>query len=380
MKIGIEATSAAEAQKAGVGYYTLNVLRALSHLQADNYTYTLYLRTSWGFSEDLSSMGKPQQWNVRVLRSPLLWAQLRLPLELRQHPQDVYFFPTAVLPIVHQPANSVLTIHDVAFLFFPECFSFALRSWLALACKIGMARARKIITVSEATRQDVLAHYGVNPDKVVTIHHGVHERFTQLRASSMPSIEQTKRKYGIQHPYILCIGTLQRRKNIPRLLQAFYLLKQRYQIPHQLVLVGQQYKDLPEHEIFATIQRLILNRDVVWTGYVDEQDMPFLLNGAELFVLPSLYEGFGMPLVEAMACGVPVACSNTSSLPEVVGEAGALFEPDDVEHMAMTLHQVLTQKRLSDSLRVQGLRRAREFSWEACARKTLGVLEEVGRA
>jgi glycosyltransferase involved in cell wall biosynthesis len=378
MKIGIEATSAAEAQKAGVGYYTLNVLRALSRLQADNHTYTLYLRTPWSFSEDSPSTGKPHQWNFRVLRSPLLWAQLRLPLELRQHPQDVYFFPTAVLPIAYQPVNSVLTIHDVAFLFFPECFSFALRSWLMLACKIGMARARKIITVSEATRQDVLAHYGVNPDKVVAIHHGVHERFTQLRASSMPAIEQTKKKYGIQRPYILCIGTLQRRKNIPRLLQAFYLLKQRYQIPHQLVLVGQQYKDLPEHEIFVTIQRLILNRDVVWTGYVDEQDMPFLINGAELFVLPSLYEGFGMPLVEAMACGVPVACSNISSLPEVIGGGGVLFEPDDVEHMVTTLHQVLTQERLSDSLRAQGLQRAREFSWETCARKTLDVLEEVG--
>lgn len=379
MKIGIEATSAAEAQKAGVGYYTLNVLRALSRLQANNHVYTLYLRTPWRISEDLPA-DTSQGWNFRVLRAPLLWAQLRLPLELRHHPQDVYFFPTAVLPIVYQPANSVVTIHDVAFLFFPEYFSFALRSWLALACRIGMARARKIITVSEATRQDVLAHYDVNPEKVVTIHHGVHERFTPLRASSMATIEQTKQKYGIQHPYILCIGTLQRRKNIPRLLQAFYLLKQRYQIPHQLLLVGQQYKDLPEHEIFDTIQRLILHQDVIWPGYIGEHDMPFLLNGAELFVLPSLYEGFGMPLVEAMACGVPVACSNTSSLPEVVGKAGALFEPDDVEHIATTLHQVLTQERLSDSLRSRGLRRAREFSWEMCARKTLDVLEEVGRA
>lgn len=384
MKIGIEATSAADPKKAGVGYYTLNVLRALSRLEPKNHNYTLYLRSAWSSSKETSFAHNPPEhshvWKFRVLPAPVLWAQLRLPLELWCHPQSVYFFPTAVLPLLYQPSRSVITIHDVAFLFFPECFSFGLRSWLALACKIGIARAKKVITVSEATRQDVLTHYGVAPEKVVTIHHGIHERFRKFDESFRPAIEQTTRKYRIQHPYILCIGTLQRRKNIPRLLQAFYLLKQQYHIPHQLVLVGQKYSDLPEHEILSTINRLMLNQDVIWPGYIDEEEMPLLLNGAELFVLPSLYEGFGMPLVEAMACGVPVACSNTSSLPEVVGDAGMLFDPDDVDSIASTIYQLVTMERLLEKLRAKGLQRARKFSWDTCARKTLDVLEEVGRA
>ncbi len=384
MKIGIEATSAAESKKAGVGYYTLNLLRALSRIRADEHTYTMYLRSNWPSEAESPLAGMPPEhascWHTRILQWPVLWAQARLPLEFLRHCQDVYFFPTAVLPLLYQPAHSVVTIHDVAYLFFPEYFSFALRNWLALASKIGMARASKIITVSEATRQDVLTYYGVSPEKVVTIHHGVHSHFRQLDNSFRPAIEQTKQTYGIQHPYILYIGTLQRRKNIPRLLQAFYLLKQKYQIPHQLVLVGQRYHDLPEHEISETIQRLTLNQDVIWPGYLGEDDMLLLLNGAELFVLPSLYEGFGMPLVEAMACGVPVACSNTSSLPEVVGDAGMLFDPDDVDSIASTIYQLVTMERLLEKLRAKGLQRAQGFSWDACARKTLDVLEEVGRA
>ena len=384
MKIGIEATSAAELKKAGVGYYTLNLLRALSRMQTNEHICTVYLRSDWPSEAESPLTDLPPEqagrWRTRIMQCPALWAQLRLPLELRQHRQDVYFFPTSVLPLLYQPANSVITIHDVAFLFFPEYFSPALRYWLTLATKIGLARAGKIITVSEATRQDVLTYYDVPPEKVVTIHHGVQSRFRQLDDTFKPAIEQTKRSYGIQQPYILCIGTLQRRKNIPRLLQAFYMLKQKYHIPHQLVLIGQRYHDLPEHEISETIQRLTLNQDVIWPGYIGAEDMPLLLNGAELFVLPSLYEGFGMPLVEAMACGVPVACSNTSSLPEVVGDAGMLFDPDDVDSIASTLHQLVTQKRLLDALQHKGLQRAQKFSWDTCARKTLNVLEEARHA
>lgn len=383
MKIGIEATSAAEPKKAGVGYYTYHLIRALSRLDAAPHAYTLYLRAAWPSAADspLAGLrpGQAAQWRTRLMPWPKLWAQTRLPLELWRQPQDVAFFPTATLPLLYQSARSVVTIHDVAFLFFPEGFSVALRTWLRLACRVGMRRAQKIITVSEATRQDVLIRYGLRPENVVTVHHGVDARFRPLERGT-PSVEQAIAKYGIQRPYILCIGTLQRRKNLPRLLQAVAALKQQEPLPHQLVLVGPRYSDLPEDEIAATIQRLQLEYDVIRPGYIDEADLPLLLNGAALYVLPSLYEGFGMPLVEAMACGVPVACSNTSSLPEVVGEAGMLFDPYDVASIAATLRAMLTQERLLETLRAKSLRRARHFSWDACARQTLNVLEEVGCA
>jgi len=403
MNIGIEATSAAEAQKAGVGYYTYNLIRAIASLQQEDHNYTLYLRKPWaGPDPSMESIPIPKLVS-KVLKCPYLWAQIRLPLELRASPQDVYFFPSSVIPLLYQPAKSVITVHDVAFLFFPDCFSPMLRGWLKIATKRGISKAKKIIAVSESTRQDLITYYGMPPEKVVVVHHGVHEMYRPLQiqmgttskvASISPIeeahmeptsevdpisvIEAVKAKYRIERVYILCIGTLQKRKNIPRLLQSFYLLKQRYNIPHKLVLVGQKCPDLPEHEIFSTMKQLSLQEDVVWTGYIAEQDMPALFNGAELFVFPSLYEGFGMPILEAMACGVPVACSNTSSLPEVVGEAGVMFDPYDVDSMTAAIHRALTDEELRTQLRQQGLQRAKWFSWKRCAQKTLDVLEEIG--
>jgi glycosyltransferase involved in cell wall biosynthesis len=378
MNIGIEATSAAAAQKAGVGYYTYHLIRAFTLLRSSAHLYRLYFRQSVADLPHLFDL-PPKRTSCltpQVMNFPVLWAQLRLPFELWKHPQDVYFFPASVLPLGYIPAKSVITIHDVAFLFFPECFSPSLRRWLTVATEQGIQKARRIIAVSEATRQDLIAYYGIAPEKIVAIHYGVHEMFHPLDAHAITPIQQ---KYHVERPYILCVGTLQRRKNIPRLIQAFYLLKQKYHVPHKLVLIGQKYADLPEDEIFATIERLFLDEEVLWTGYVPEQDLPALMSGAEVFVLPSLYEGFGMPLLEAMACGVPVVCSNTSSLPEVVGDSGILFDPDSVESLVDTLMQVLEDHDMRHALREKGLFRVKSFSWAACARKTLDVLEAIGQ-
>lgn len=375
MKIGIEATSAAEDQRAGVGNYTYHLLQAMARLRQEEHTFTLYLRSPCSPQNHFPAS---QQWMQKVLKFRCLWAQIRLPFELWNDSQDVYFFPTSVLPLVYQTANSAVTIHDVAFLFYPECFSPMLRFWLKIATKIGVARAKKVIAVSESTRQDLLIYYNVAPEKVIVVHHGVHEMFRVLADNGpVPAIQTAKQRYGITGKYILCIGTLQQRKNIPRLLHAFHVLKQTYHIPHRLVLIGQRSADLPESEIFSTIDRFVLENDVVWTGYVPQHEMPALLNGAEIFVLPSLYEGFGMPLLEAMACGVPVVCSNTSSFPEVVGEAGVMFDPYDVKSMITAIYQILRNNELRRDLREKGLQRVRAFTWERCARKTLDILESI---
>ena len=376
MKIGIEATSAVASQKAGVGYYAYHLIRSMAQLCPASHDYTLYLR------DPISDVSRLFDINTntaacllpKVLKSPYFWTQMRLPFELWLHPQDVYFFPASRIPLSYAPEKSVMTIHDVAFLFFPECFSSSLRHWLTLATEQGIQKARKIIAVSEATRQDLLAYYGIAPEKVIAIHHGVHEMFRPLEPHVIAHVQQ---KYHLESPYLLCVGTLQRRKNIPRLIQAFYLLKQKYHLPHKLVLIGQKYDDLPEDEIFATIERLFLDEEVIWTGYVLAQDLPALMSGSEVFVLPSLYEGFGMPLLEAMACGVPVACSNISSLPEVVGDCGIMFDPYCVESIVETLYQLLGDQDLRTELRAKGLSRAASFSWSTCARKTLQVLESV---
>jgi len=376
MKIGIEATNAAAAQKAGVGHYVYHLLQAMINAPNAAHQFTLYLRHA--DLRPLDTLGiTPQgasEVAAKVIESPILWAQVRLPLEMIRHPQDVYFFPSSTMPLWYLPKRSVVTIHDVAFLFFPDCFSPALRYWLKRSTQRSIRAAAKIITVSEATRQDVLAYYNIAPERVIAIHHGVHRRFQPLERES---VQPMLNRYHLPEPFLLCIGTLQRRKNIPRLIHAFYLLKQKHQIPHKLVLVGQQYRDLPEDEIVSTVARLSLQQDVIWAGYVPDQDMPALINGADAFVFPSLYEGFGMPILEAMACGVPVACSNTSSLPEVAGDAAMLFDPYSVENMAERLHQLLADRDLRLAYREMGLMRAKQFSWDLCAQKTLDVLTSL---
>ena len=264
MNIGIEATSATETQKAGVGYYTANLIQAMVRLGREDHHYTFYLRKPWSDPLWLTESERHPKFASKVLSFPYLWAQVRLPFELWRHPQDVYFFPSPVIPLLYQPARSVITIHDVAFLFFPECFAPLLRRWLSIATPRGIAQARKIIAVSAATKQDLMTYYGVPAEKVVVIHHGVHEMYRPLseKPSAQDTLNAIKQKYQIEGVYLLCLGTLQRRKNIPRLLQAFSILKQKYNIPHKLVLVGQKNPDLPEQEIFATIEGLLLQKEV----------------------------------------------------------------------------------------------------------------------
>ena len=371
MNIGIEATSAVNPRKAGVGCYAANLIRAMTALP-DAHRYALYLRRANPAPFKTLELGVAgaSKTTVKMLEFPLLWAQFRLPLEWLRHPQDAYFFPSSTLPLLSLPKNSVVTVHDVAYRFFPECFSPALRFWLHVSTRCAVRRAAKIITVSEATRQDVLKYYHAAPDKVMAVHHGVHARFHPLARAAVAPILAAR---SLNAPYLLCIGTLQQRKNIPRLLEAFARLKTTDRLPHALVLVGQQYRELPEHEIFQTIERLGLQRDVVWTGYVPEQEMPGLINGATAFVMPSLYEGFGMPVLEAMACGVPVICSNAASLPEVVGDAAILVNPTNVREMADAMRNVLADSTLSQSLQAKGRAQAQRFSWERAAQQLLDV-------
>ncbi|PID57163.1 hypothetical protein CSB45_08000 [candidate division KSB3 bacterium] len=379
MNIGIEACTAVEPQRTGLGQYSYHLIRALSRVNGrERHHYRCYFRHAnpdpfyvlgW---QDVA----PPHLRPCILPFPFLWAQVRLPFEFRQHPQDLYFFPSSVIPLLNQPSNSVVTVHDLAFLFFQDYFSPLLRSWLKLATERSVRKAQKVIAVSEATRQDILAYYQTDPEKVKVVHHGVAKAFQPQTAAS---IEAVKQRYAIDGDYLLCVGTLQQRKNIPRLLHAFYLLKQKHQHSQKLVLVGRKLADLPETEIFSTLKRLSLEQEVIWTGYIDRAEMPAIMSGAELFVFPSLYEGFGMPVLEAMACGTPVACSNTSSLPEVIGDHGVVFDPYSVDDMTETLHYVLQKEDLRRKLSELGVLRAARFSWDSCARKTLAVLESVGQ-
>jgi glycosyltransferase involved in cell wall biosynthesis len=226
-----------------------------------------------------------------------------------------------------------------------------------------------IITVSKSTKKDVIKCLKFPEEKIKVIYNGVDERFKPLK-----NYNDVLHKYNINPPYILYIGTLEPRKNIPALIKAFYKLKKRG-IRHKLVIVGK--KGWKYKQIFRVVEDLNLRRDVVFTGYVSYNDLPKFYSAADLFVYPSLYEGFGLPPLEAMACGCPVITSNVSSLPEVVGDAGFIVDPSDIGGLSRTIKELLANDSLRENVIRKGLKRIKEFSWEKTAKESLKVYKEV---
>ncbi len=365
MLIGIDASRAARGKRTGTERYSFELIRHLVALDQKN-RYRLY------FDRPPFCELRIANCELRVMPFPRLWTHARLSWEMMHRPPDVLFVPAHVLPLVHPP-RSVVTIHDLGYLHFPRAHRLLDRLYLDLSTRYNARAAAHIIADSQATKRDLVERYGVAPSKIAVIYPGYDgETFQPLR--DREAIEAVKARYGIAGDYILFVGTIQPRKNLVRLMEAFSLLK-RQAADLQLVIAGK--KGWLYEAIFRRVRELGLEGRVVFTGYVAEEDLPALFSGARLFVFPSLYEGFGLPVLEAMACGVPVVCSNASSLPEVAGDAALLFDPLDVEGMAAAMERVLGDERLRAELVERGLKRARGFSWERCARQTLAVLESV---
>ncbi len=355
MIIGIEAERANLEQKTGVEHYAQQLIIHLAQIDHQN-QYILYLRS------------RPQAWfqtlpsnfKVKVIPFPIFWTQLRLSWELFFHPPDVLLIPASALPIVH-PKNSIVTIHDLAWLYFPGAFTFFTRNFLRWSTRYAVRSARSVIAVSDATRQDLLKHYRLAPEKVVTIHHG-------YTLDPAPKIST-----GLDLPsrYVLFLSTLQPRKNLEGLLQAFRKLKQEMpELPQQLVVVGK-----PGWKYEKILEALNQNKDIVrYLNHVSESEKAAILERADALVVPSFYEGFGMQILEAFAAGVPVAASQISSLPEVANDAAVYFDPHQVSQIKNALQNILLDKSLADRLRQKGRQRLQEFSWEKCAAQTLKVL------
>jgi glycosyltransferase involved in cell wall biosynthesis len=303
---------------------------------------------------------------------PRLWTHLRLSWEMTRRPPDLLFVPAHVLPIFH-PRRSVVTIHDLGYLTYPEAHRLLDRLYLDLSTRYNAHTATHLIADSSATKQDLIERYGTEPDKITVVYPG-YDQTTFQPVRDRGAIEAVKARYDIAGDYILFIGTLQPRKNLTCLIKAFSNLQSPIS-NIQLVIAGKKgwlYKD-----IFQQVEKLGLEGRVVFTDYVPDGDLPAILSGARLFVFPSLYEGFGLPVLEAMACGTPVVCSNVSSLPEVAGDAAVLVDPLDVEGLATTMERVLGDEELRAKLIECGFAQARKFPWERCARETLSVLESV---
>jgi glycosyltransferase involved in cell wall biosynthesis len=290
---------------------------------------------------------------------------------------DLFHATEHLLPVLRR-TPSVFTLHDAAYVHFPQYHLPRNRLFLRLMMPRFLKRTQAVITVSEFTRQDAVRLYSVPPDRLFVIPEGVDAAFHPI--AEPDTLAEVRRRYRLPERFILFVGTIEPRKNLITLIEAYAALRQRADsslATPGLVIAGG--KGWLYADFFDRLRALGLQEAVTLTGYVPDADLPALINCASVFAFPSLFEGFGLPVLEAMACGVPVVCSTAASLPEVVGEAGLLVPPEDVAGWVEALRRVLDDPALAARLRAQGLARAATFTWEAAARQTMQVYEAVMR-
>lgn len=366
MRIAIEA-SAFWRDRAGSGTYVRNLLAALEKTAPEHdFLYLAASAQSASAGADVAQKGRLRRV-INGLRH-MAWLQVSLPLQLRRVGADLLHAPIMIGPF-WQPCPAVFTILDLAIIDYPETSDPVWRSYVLLNLRLALARAKAVIAISESTRQDVIRHFSISPDLVRVVPFGCDPRFKPVEDEERRA--QVRAHLDLPERYLLFVGTLEPRKNIPRILRAFHLLKGGRSIPHKLVIVGQ--RGWLYNEIFEEIAALGLEGDVVFTGYVDLQYLPAIYGMSDLLVFPSLYEGFGLPALEAMACGCPVLTSNRSSLPEVVGDAAICVDPTDVGAIAEAITAVVSDPARRTRMAQQGLARSKLFSWERAAEETLAV-------
>lgn len=370
MLIGIDASRTVTAQRTGTEHYSLQLIRHLMALENDH-RYRLYFNQP----PENGLFAADPQVTQQVMPFPRLWTHLRLSWEMMWRPPDLLFVPAHVLPL-WSPRRTVVTIHDLGYLYYPLAHRNFARWYLDQSTRYNAQVATLVIADSQATRQDLIRQYDVDPNKILVVYPGCDETFQPVSDPEVLAAARTR--YRLPDPYFLYVGTLQPRKNLVRLVEAYRILLDQYPapvIPH-LVLAGKPgwFYDA----IYCRVEDLGLAGRVHFPGYVRQTDLAALLSGAHAFLLPSLYEGFGLPVLEAMACGTPVICSNTSSLPEVAGDAGLLVDPEEPYAIADAMGRLLVNDDLCQALRERGLARATKFTWTRCARQTLDVLEAAG--
>lgn len=359
MRIGVNAALLA----AGGGYRQTGVSRYIGELIDA-------LGPQLGGNDTLVVMGQavPAIASRPTLR--IAWEQTGLPLSGAVHRLDAFHGPLNVLPLAMRTPK-VVTIHDLAFLKYPDQLPKARRAYMVAATRLSARDADRIIAVSRNTADDLMAWLGPLDDRVVVIPEAPSPRIVPLTGTSLDAF---RTRAGIDGPYILAVGTLEPRKNLEFFLRVFACVAGR--IPHQLVLVGPEgWITGPFHR---TLTELGLGGRVRLTGFVSDAELGGWYSGADVFVFPSIYEGFGLPAVEAMTCGAPILASDASCFPDVIGDAGLLVPPTDLEAWSETLVRLVTEREMNGEMRRRSSSRGHAFGWERTAAETLAVYRELG--
>jgi len=360
MFIGIDASRAVLTFRRGCEQYSFYLIKALSKIDSRNQ----YLLYSPKPSKELCNL--PSNFKWRIIPFPYLWTQIRLSFEMMIRPPDILFVPSHVLPIIH-PQKTVLTIHDLGYRYYPSVYPLFSRLYENLSLRLA-EKAAKIIVPSRATKDDLVRFTKIDPQKIVVIYHGYEGRIYKPQ----------KNFFHPPFPYLLFLGRLEEKKNIIGLITAYRFLKKDPKIKHKLVLIGQP--GYGYQKIKQCIKSLPagIKKDILELGYLSVEKAAEWLSGADVFVFISFFEGFGLPLLEAMACGVPVVASSIPALREIGKDAVMFVEPNRPDKVADSIKKILTSKKIKDQMIRKGFERVKNFSWEKSAQKTLEVFESLG--
>jgi glycosyltransferase involved in cell wall biosynthesis len=377
--IGIDASRATSNTVTGTERYSLEIIRHLLALPAATaHRWRLYTRED--VNPVLFGASNLPNVEIRVLPATRLWTHRALSWEVVHHRPDVLFVPAHVIPLLPPPLlpPSVVTIHDLGYRHFPAAHTRSHRTYLDWSTRWSAFAAQRIIAVSQFTAADLTRFYGTPPSKIGVVYEAVDRRPQTADDGSIPSPQSPvpNPQSPIPSPqYALYLGTIQPRKNLARLIEAYARLVERYHVEWDLVLAGK--RGWLSEELYTTVQRQGIGERVHFPGYIPEEDAPGLLRGAIFFAFPSLFEGFGLPVLEAQQMGVPVMCSNNSALPEVAGDAAILVDPTDVDAIADAMLRLSQDEALRQQLIARGYENVKRFSWEKAAQETLAVLEKA---
>ena len=379
MKVAIESSGLLVPNKTGVEHYTQRLLHALFEIDSQTVYYLSYLafatRTIPDFDLDFPNV---HQRRIRWLPGKIYNAFLRTPFGLPIDAlaglrPDVFFFPNFVSWPLWFTEKSLIIVHDLSFLEYPEVSKTSHHRWyLTKMVPLSIKRATKVIAISESTKRSITKHYGTPADKITVVPPSVDH--TQYQPSSPEAIKQVRAKYGIARDYMLYLGTLEPRKNIVRIVAAYQALPVELRDRYQLVLAGGS--GWGSEDIQAAINQVDA-KNLVRTGYVADPDIAALYSGATVFIYPSIYEGWGMQVLEAMACGVPVLTANNSSLPEAGGDAAAYVDATDQNDINTRLQNLLEDPKERAAMVKRGLTYAKQFSWEKSGQILYELLQSL---
>lgn len=379
MKIGIDARKLSS-NKSGIGYYAYNLIRSALEQDCNN-EYILYSDKTIGVSFNNSNCKikilpmRMQSAKYDKLMSPY-WQNFILTREMKKDGVDLFFSPNFFKPLLFRKP-SIVTVHDLTFFTVPEAFSGLQRLYNKIFLRMSLSKRVKVLTVSECSKKDIQHYYHVKEQNIFITYCAVDDkRFKPISELDSDKNMEVKQKYCLPERFILFVGTIEPRKNVSAILESLKKIKDNKNLAYKFVICGSRGMDF--EKVKHTVKDLGLDNDVHFSGYVEDEDLPYIYANAELFVYPSIYEGFGIPPLEAMASEVPTITSDLSSLPEVVGEAACLVDPRNVQQLADSIEQMMNNYEVRESFIHAGKIRVKRFSWDESAATFLKVVNFGG--